>query len=161
LGGPETATKTLKIDTLVFAAADLDLEVINQRFAAERLLELGKRQVFYVHESDSALGMSTWLFSSGTRLGRLRPETLRAQGRAVLAEYDRLEIIDARVKTPSNFTHSYFYAHPAVLSDMILLLRDGKAAGEANGRPLIRDPSGFWILPKGYPYNIELPASEP
>jgi esterase/lipase superfamily enzyme len=151
LGGPEKTTQALKLDETVYAAADLDLEVIVQRFAAEGLLELGSRVVFYVHQGDSALGMSTWLFSSGTRMGRLQPKDLKAPGREFLNSYDHVEIIDAEVETPSNFTHSYFYAHPAVLSDLILLLRDGRPAGAANGRPLVRDPSGFWILGNEYP----------
>ena len=65
-----------------------------------------------------------------------------------------MEFIDADIDTPDNFTHSYFYAHPAVLSDLILLMRDGRAAGAEHGRPLVRHPSGFWVLSKGYPYQV-------
>ena len=43
------------------------------------------------------------------------------------------------------------YSQIAVLSDMILLLREYRKAGPADGRPLIRDPSGLWILEPEYP----------
>lgn len=158
LGGPAAATSALKLGVLVYAAADLDLEVLSQRFSADGLFMLGSRTIFYVHEKDSALGLSTWLFSSGTRVGRLRPENLNAFAKDFLNTYTRLEIVDAQIYTPSNFTHSYFYAHPAVLSDLIVALRDDRAAGAQNGRPLMHDPSGLWILPKGYPGYTVAPS---
>ena len=47
--------------------------------------------------------------------------------------------------------HSYFYSHPAALSDLILILRDNRQPGEANGRPLVQLSPGFWRLDDGYP----------
>ena len=99
--------------------------IFRAELPAEGLFELGKRQVFYVHEGDSALGLSSWLFSSGTRLGRLRPDTLKAAGRQFLNSFPRVEFIDTRIKTPDNFTHSYFYAHPAVQERLAEAVRAG------------------------------------
>ena len=62
-----------------------------------------------------------------------------------------LTMINARVD--SEFIgHNYFYSHPAVLSDLILILRDGLPPGEAHGRPLKRSPGGlFWTIEDAYP----------
>ena len=58
--------------------------------------------------------------------------------------------IDSRVS--SGFIgHSYFYSHPAVLSDLILILRDGRDPGAENGRPLGREEGTlFWSIDDDY-----------
>ena len=38
-----------------------------------------------------------------------------------------------------------------MLSDLILILRDNRATGDKNGRPLIRSSGGFWVLEEDYP----------
>ena len=42
-------------------------------------------------------------------------------------------------------------ASPEVLSDMILVLRDGRKPGKENGRPLEPRDDGFWNINDGYP----------
>jgi hypothetical protein len=48
-------------------------------------------------------------------------------------------------------SHDYAFAHPAVVSDIFLLLRDGKAPGAANGRPLRVPAEGVWEITNDYP----------
>lgn len=151
LGGWQEARRALKLSILVLAAADLDFEVVNQRLVAEEFLLVPDRTVFYVHKEDEALGLADWMFASNARMGQLGPDAVKPEGKIVLHQAKRLEIVDARISTPEMFSHSYFYAHPAACSDLILVLRDGRAAGAENGRPLKRDPSGFWILDNQYP----------
>lgn len=43
-----------------------------------------------------------------------------------------------------------------MLSDLILLLRDGRKPGAANGRPLTMAPNGFWHIGNDY----ALPAAK-
>lgn len=159
-GGPVEAGRKLKLGTVVLAAADIDASVATQRLSAAGLLMMPQRLLtVYVSREDEALGMSTWMFDSERRLGKLRPEDLKSRAVEVLRRYPKFEIVDSRVKTPKMFSHSYFFAHASGSSDLILLMRDNRPAGAANGRPLERDPSGFWIMNEGYPPKT--PATQP
>ena len=153
-GGVQETREALKLGVLVLAAPDLDIEVASQRLTAERVLEVPERFVFYVSEGDRAIGMSNWMFSDA-RVGTMRPGDLHEQGIQMLLHMPNIEAIDARIRTPRIFSHSYFFAHPAVNSDLILLLRDQRPAGAAHGRPLERDPTGFWIINDSYPYTMQ------
>jgi hypothetical protein len=53
-------------------------------------------------------------------------------------------IIEARVSRSGG--HAYFYANPAVCSDLILLLRYRTLPGAAHGRPLGVSSDGFWQI---------------
>lgn len=145
----------LKIGNLILAAPDIDMEVAIQRFTTKRLSMDIDRVTLYVSDKDRAIGLSDWLFSSGRRLGQIRLEDIPPYLKKSLKYMDRTHIIDAKVKT--NFTgHNYFHASPAVSSDLILMLRDNRDPGQANGRPLIKvDPEvNFWQISDGYPNKL-------
>jgi hypothetical protein len=73
------------------------------------------------------------------------PGTLSPQQQETLAQAEGIQVVDVNVK--SGFIgHSYFITDPAVLSDIILVLRDGNRAGAENGRPLGRMDGVFWSL---------------
>ena len=46
--------------------------------------------------------------------------------------------------------HAYFYRHPAVSSDLVLLLRYQLEPGSP-GRPLHKRGANFWQITKDYP----------
>ncbi len=99
-----------------------------------------------------AIGISTWLFVSQKRVGRVSAEdynelsTLRGKSKHAQG----VALIDSRVD--SGFIgHSYFYSHPAVLSDLILILRDDRSPGEEHGRPLVKQNAAFWAIDEDYP----------
>ena len=46
--------------------------------------------------------------------------------------------------------HAYFWINPGASSDVILLLRDNRAPGAENGRPLIPLMDNFWQLNDNY-----------
>ena len=142
--------EALKLGNIVLAAADLDIEVASQRLAAEKLQAVYERLTIYLSEDDKAISIADWLFSSIRRLGQLRPSDLTPAQIEGLAVFDRLQLIDARVTTDL-LGHSYFYESPAVSSDLILLLRDDRAAGTDCGRPLIRRRDNFWEIRDDYP----------
>ena len=48
-------------------------------------------------------------------------------------------------------SHFYFYGHPAISSDLILLLRDNRGPGADNGRPLADEAGGLWRIDEDYP----------
>ena len=144
-----------KFGQVIIAAPDLDLDVIRQRMAAEEIIRQLRQFTVYMSKSDVAIGFSTWLFVSQRRVGRLQDQELqkeeRMHQRAKMQQ--NLTMIDARLKTEL-IGHNYFYSHPAVLSDLILILRDGLLPGEANGRPLKRSPGGlFWTIEDDYPVS--------
>ena len=137
--------------TLILAAPDLDAEVISQRIVSEGLIYLPARIVVYVSSGDSALGISTWLFRSGRRLGTLRAADLSAARKEELSRFSHLEIIDAEVSGYSTAGHDYYYSHPAVSSDLLLVLKEGREAGAEHGRPLQKSEDGFWTIDNTYP----------
>lgn len=142
-----------KFGQVIIAAPDLDLDVIRQRMAAEEIVRQLRQFTVYMSKSDVAIGFSTWLFVSQRRVGRLQDVELKKEEKMHLrAKMQRnLTLIDAKLKTEF-IGHNYFYAHPAVLSDVILILRDGLPPGEAHGRPLKRSPGGlFWSIEDVYP----------
>ena len=108
---------------------------------------------FICRSQMSAIGFSTWLFVSQRRVGRLGDQELKRNEQMHLRAkmQQNLTMIDARID--SQFIgHNYFYSHPAVLSDVILILRDGLRPGAAHGRPLKRSPGGlFWSIEDAYP----------
>ena len=84
-----------KVGNLVLAAPDVDMEVFSQRVGAEGLFALPHRFTVYLSDHDRAIGLSTWLFGSVRRLGRLRKSDLSEEQRARLAEMQNLHLVDA------------------------------------------------------------------
>lgn len=144
------ATKDeLKLANLVLAAPDLDEEVFMQRFAAENLLAATMRTTLYASQTDKAIELADVIFGSRRRLGRLGPRDFSPQARKMLANLPNLQIIDCKVTNFSN-SHNYVFAHPAALSDLILVLRDRRDPGVAHGRPLGQPAEGIWELDNQY-----------
>lgn len=143
-------SETIKLGHIVLAAPDMDFQVVSQRLGAEALHLHATNTTIYLNADDKALGMANFLFLGDARFGRVRPEDLSPQQiEAVLQNRDRIGYIDTRIK--SNFLeHSYFYASPAVLSDLILLLRDNAWVDDPR-RPLEATEQGMWILRDNYP----------
>lgn len=138
-----------RIKNVVLAAADLDLEVVTQRIAAEYMGLGTERTTIYVSNVDKAIGFSAFLFTSLSRIGQLRPEDLTDEQRQHLERVARTQLIDARV--PTGFIgHAYFYRHPAISSDLVLLLRDQHEPGSP-GRPLHKHGANFWQITPDYP----------
>jgi len=138
-----------RIKNVVLAAADLDLEVVTQRVAAEYVGLGTERTTLYVSDADRAIGFSGLLFASFRRMGQLRPEDLSDEQRQHIERVARTQLIDARV--PTGFIgHAYFYRHPAVSADLVLVLRDQLEPGSP-GRPLRKRGANFWQITPDYP----------
>ena len=138
-----------RLKNVVLAAADLDLEVVTQRVAAEYVGLGTERSTLYVSNVDKAIGFSAFLFTSLSRIGQLRPEDLTDEERQHLERVARTQLIDARVPT-GLIGHAYFYRHPAVSSDLVLLLRYQLEPGSP-GRPLHKRGANFWQITSDYP----------
>jgi len=140
--------RAMKTGTLILAAADLDVGVVRQRLATERVEEAFEQLNIYINPNDFALGLSA-ILTRTVRFGKLQREDLAP------AEFESL-LRDAlvyfiRVENGDNSnSHTYFRRNPAVLSDIILALRTGAKPGSAS-RPLADLGDGFWLLPSHYP----------
>jgi esterase/lipase superfamily enzyme len=148
--GMADTQKTLKLGTLVLAAADMDVDAFIQRMATERVGRACERVVLYICNKDKALGFSNWLFRGMMRLGDITSRTLGPQEVDNLRNSRRIQIVDARVSDAGSFGHNYFHSSPAVSSDLIMLLRYQLDPGES-GRPLGTTDKGFWTIDDHYP----------
>ena len=158
-GGGKDTRKELKLGTLILAAPDLDVEVVIQRMVTARLGRVPEMFTLYCCKKDNALGISTWLFGSGERLGKLTAEIFAPEELEAVRARKQLQIVDARIADPGPFGHSYFHANPAVSSDVILAMRYQAFPGPE--RPLLADPKGFWYIDDKYPKESLAPTTAP
>ena len=140
-----------KLGNLILAAPDLDFEVTMQRVGAERLFDVADRFTIYLSPEDKAIWLSTWLFDSVRRLGRLLPSDLNPRQKELAPQLPQLQLIQSLVRNAGLSGHVYFYKNPAVSSDLILILRYDRDPGEESGRPLIERAYNFWEIHDGYP----------
>ncbi len=143
--------ETLKLGQVVLAAPDLDIEVSKQRLGGERVYFVPPRLTIYTSPTDLALYIADLITIGTLRIGQISPSALDADERAALADMPTVNVITTRV-TESDFAgHSYFIYNPAVISDLILLLRDDRPPGAEHGRPLEQPYPNVWVLRDGYP----------
>jgi esterase/lipase superfamily enzyme len=151
-GAGRDTRQTLRIDNVVLASPDLDLDVFFQRFPAERFFHVARHLTIYVSAKDKAIGMAQWLYRSHRRVGDVEPEDFSADEEELLTRIGAYDIVDAKVKTGA-LGHSYYHSNPAVSSDLLLLLRYGARAGSPQ-RPLKQVIPGYWVLDSDdYPFD--------
>ncbi len=147
--GTGDTQKTLKLGTVILAAADIDLDIAIARNATERIGRAVERSALYISNRDKALGFSGWLFGGG-RLGDVDVKMFDQAEIDALRGSHRFQLIDARVKK-RGLGHSYFHSDPAVSSDLVLLMRYQLLPGAEHGRPLGVSDVGLWIVHDDYP----------
>ena len=141
--------QTLKIDTLILAAPDLDAEVFSQRFFGENMLQCVERLVVYFSEEDKALAWAEWLFSGRRgRLGAMKMSDFTPEQRTLIAQLPCIQLIECNLTGYSS--HSYFTQHPSALSDVLLLLQGDCPPGAKYGRPLGVPFPGAWSMDDNY-----------
>ncbi len=145
-----------KIKNFVLAAPDLDVQVVSQRIAAERLALAIDQATLYSSPDDKAIGLAELLFASPRgRVGTVVIDKLNEE------EIGRMKANAARVTVvnfegeSTGYGHDYFRTNPAVSSDLVLMIRYGLKPGEA-GRPLEHIGLNFWRVPEGYPANAAI-----
>ena len=155
-GAGVSARDQLKIANLVIAAPDIDVQVLSQRVAAERLALEVDQATLYSSPNDEAIGIAETLFASPRgRLGTISISELTEE------ELARMKVNAARVTVvnfegeSTGYGHDYFRTNPAVSSDLVLMLRYGFKPGEA-GRPLEHIGLNFWRVPPGYPAGAKI-----
>ena len=145
-----------KIQNLVLAAPDLDVGVVQQRMAGERLLHGVGHFTIYSSPADEAIGIAEMLFASPRgRVGKLDPAKLSAWDKESLRRRAaKRSFIRFEGGSSDKYGHSYFRTNPGVASDLILMLRYEYAPGTPE-RPLVPRGPSFWEIPPGYPNNSE------
>lgn len=148
MGAGRDPAQSLKVATLILAAPDLDFGVVRQRLAAENVAAAVGQVYVYLNPKDGALGLAQTL-ATGTRIGRLSPEDLTERQWTELGQIPNVNFINVE-EAGGRLGHSYFRDNPAVLSDVVLILRTGAAPGSPL-RPLDKVRSQFWSLHSSYP----------
>jgi esterase/lipase superfamily enzyme len=143
--------RRFKIGHVVLAAPDLDWDVTQQKFGAERLhLLVPEFFTLYINPRDFALAISNSLFSGKDRLGNLGDSKITGKHSATMNNFPNFSAIRLKSKR-SRKSHDYFVSNPAVLSDLILLLKENRRPGKAEGRPLKKLANGIWQIGDEYP----------
>ena len=154
--------KVLKLQTLILASPDLDADIFRERFVAENVDAAAAHLVIYFSPNDTALGIANWLFSGKNRLGQMAISDFTPEALEALKVRDSVDFVNCDV-TGYSTSHDYEFAHPAVLSDLILVLRDGRQAGAQYGRPLKNPMPNLWQITNDYalPGPATKPSTEP
>lgn len=135
----------LKIENLILAAADIDLDVDGQRISGEAMAPAFGRVTLYVNERDQALAAAKSLFKSSQRLGSVDLAMLSDQQREFVRRADNLDVIVYEGGGGGIFRHGYF-TDPAVSSDVLMLLRYGWRPGEGERRGRQRLGGNTWRI---------------
>jgi esterase/lipase superfamily enzyme len=155
--GGHAATE-FKIRNVILASPDIDMDVVSQRYLAERITNGAKRITIYVSTTDKAIKAASTLFGSTRRLGQLEVTDLTEDGKSMLSHADAFQFIDAQI-SGGFLNHSYFHDDPSVSSDVILVLKYDDSPGKEHGRPLIPLGGNFWRVTDGYPVFEPEPES--
>lgn len=147
----------LKIDSLILAAPDLDLAVVEQRLIAEQFGPAMGQITIYTNPEDSALGLSSFI-SAGTRFGRLEREDLEGRVEQVFRGVKNVHFV-----TPEHVSgfvgHSYYRLHPGVLADISVIFQTGAPPGSSN-RPLETVAGNYMLMREGYQPNLDVQQSD-
>jgi esterase/lipase superfamily enzyme len=142
----------LKVKNLVLAAPDLDVQVVEQRWIAEKFGLGVERLTVYTSPADKAIGISETLFSSPRgRIGTFDLSEVSSAQAAVLKKRPPTNTaFVAYSGAAGGIGHSYYRTDPTASSDLILMLRYDLDPGDP-GRPLEHVGAIFWKIPPGYP----------
>jgi esterase/lipase superfamily enzyme len=151
--------KALKLETLMLAAPDLDLEVFSQRFWLENLGSVAKRTVVYFSSEDDAIGLSNWLFGSKTRIGTLSQIPFSPAQIKLIEQMPQIQLVECKVSGFGS-SHAYVFGNPAAMSDVVAVLRDRHDVGPGQGRPLESRGNGTWLLTNDYFAQVGKPGTE-
>lgn len=148
----EDPRQRYRINNLVLAAPDLNVEIMMARTFTERLSAAVSRMTIYTSKGDKAIGVSEFLFGGGLRLGRVDetfelPDHLKG---LLKVNTNRVAIIEYTGTRTGPLGHAYFRENPSVASDLVLAVRYGRDPGDEHGRPLIHKSGIFWELDDSY-----------
>ncbi len=143
---------TYDIDTLILAAPDIDLGVMEQRLVTEAFgAGFGQINV-YINPDDDALGIAQLVFRN-QRFGASLLSDFSPETRAALSGLSSVHFI-AVEDAKGAARHNYFRLHPGVLADIGITLRTGAKPSDSE-RPLTQKNSNFWTLDSRYQPRLD------
>jgi esterase/lipase superfamily enzyme len=152
---PEEIQRATKLSDVIFAGADLDPDTLRVA-GMDRFQDVAERITIYTSRKDSGVGLSSFFYFKGERLGKIEQE-LTDEDRKVLLNYAELNIVDVtyaqkRAGKGDFWAHGYWYGNPWVSQDVTTLLLTGAAADE---RGLVQEEGdAVWRFPKNFPEVI-------
>jgi esterase/lipase superfamily enzyme len=120
---------------VILTAPDIDAETFRE--LAGEILPAARRTTLYASSKDLALDASHRIHGYG-RAGDTRPEIVVVPG---------LDSVDASEVDTSFLGHSYFGDERSVVSDILLMLRNGLGPRDRGLRPRECSAGKFWIFP--------------
>jgi len=137
---------------VILAAPDIDIQIAQQRIRPDQVQRIIERFTLYLSPDDEALGIAEFLFRGVARLGATGEADVTPEQTAALhANLLGIDAIEVKAKKRGAHGHTHWIDNPAVLSAIILILRDDRDPGRAQGRPMVRSESGLWEIHDGYP----------
>jgi len=139
-----------RIDNLIMAAPDVDMEVLGQRAIAEGIGQGVGLITIYTSRGDRAIQLAETLFGGHRRLGRAGEGSLPSYAVKLAEQAVNVSVVENRSRR-GLIGHGYFTSDPAASSDLILVTRDRRRPGAEHGRPLEPADMNLWVLEEGYP----------
>lgn len=151
--------KTFKLGTIVFAAADVPLDVFLGRLPA--IGEMAQNIVVTVSDDDNVLRTASWVMGGSERIGS-EEAGIKEEAFILAHNINNFEIIDlshGKEKRGFDITgHHYWYRHPWASSDIIFLLRTDLPARQRGLES--SDLEGVWYLTHDYPERVRQAAKK-
>ncbi len=155
----EELKKTFKLGTVLFAAADVPLDVFLKRLPA--IAEMAQKVVVTVSDDDNVLRAASEFMGGGERIGSEKAE-VNEENFVLTNKIDNFEIIDlsqGKKKRGFDITgHHYWYRHPWASSDIIFLLRTDLPARQRGLES--SELEGVWYLTHDYPERVRRAAKK-
>lgn len=151
--------KTFRLGTVVFAAADVPLDIFLQRLPA--IGEMAQNVVVTVSDDDNVLRAAGWVMGGDERIGS-EDAGFKEEDFVLTNDITNFEIVDlshGKEKRGFDITgHHYWYRHPWASSDIIFLLRTDLPAHQRGleASKLER----IWYLTHDYPERVRQVARE-
>ena len=149
----------LRLGTVLFAASDVEVDRFLDRLPA--IAHLTDQTVITVSDADDALRSARMLMGGDDRIGTMKAE-MRERQFVLQHHLNNVQIVDvSRHKEVRGFDiegHHYWYRHPWMSSDMLLLLRTNLPPAQ---RALTAsEEPGIWYFAADYPERVRQQADQ-
>ncbi len=149
--------KKFRFGAAVFAAADVAIDVFEERLAA--VSDLVQQVVVTISDKDNALKAAKKYMGGEVRAGSIEAESIE-EAFIVDNKLSNVEIIDVSlgqdVRGFDIIGHHYWYRHPWMSSDIIFLMRTDLPPFRRGLSPA--ELEGLWYLSSDYPEKIRKAA---
>lgn len=156
--GTEQLREKFRLGSVIFAAADVELDLFLERLKAAS--DLADQVVITVSDKDSALQAARKYMGGPVRAGTTEAETLELAyiGSAAL---NNVSIIDVSIGQDQRgfdiVGHHYWYRHPWMSSDIMFLMRTDLPPERRGLQPA--EIAGLWYLSADYPRRVREAAA--